>query len=67
MLPYGSVFFSLDAGMLRTDQYLIVVLQDSSYSKKFVVLAMLEMELEIELKLELVLCCIPHSHILGMS
>ena len=53
--------------MLRTDQYLIVVLQDSSYSKKFVVLAMPEMELEIELKLELELCCIPHSHILGMS
>ena len=42
--------------MSETDQYLIVVLHDSSYSIKFVVLAMTEMELEIELKLELELC-----------
>ena len=67
LLPYGSVFFLLDAGMSETDQYLIVVLQGSSYSIKFVVLAMPEMELEIELTLELELCCFPHSNKLCMS
>ena len=53
--------------MSETDQYLIVVLQGSSYSIKFVVLAMHEIELEIELTLELELCCFPHSHKLCMS